>query len=95
MMSPLKYSVSIDSLACLFQETRQQRPPIWDADAWQSWLAAMAQVLGAFHDPARRWAAMVLVADDLMRSMPGLAMGLAYGTIEEAVRQGQKERPPR
>lgn len=82
---------SSDCITELFNEIRRARPPIYDGDLWHTWLAAMAQVLMAFHDPARRWAAMVLVAYDLMQEMPGLGMDLAYGTIEQAVRQGQEK----
>ena len=76
-----------DSLVLLFMETRQQRPPVWDGEAWQRWLASIAQVIAAYQRPERRWGAIVLIADDLQRAMPGLSLALAYGAVEEAVRQ--------
>ena len=80
-----------DSLVLLFMEIRQQRPPVYLADEWQRWLAAMGQTIAAFPTPERRWAAIVLIADDLVRAMPGLALDLAYGTVDEAVRQASGE----
>ena len=82
-----------DSLVLLFMETRQARPPVYLPDEWQSWLTAMAQVITAFPTPERRWAAIVLIADDLARALPGTPLDLAFVVVQRAVNKATtKER---
>lgn len=70
-----------DSLLELFESVRRDRPPIYLADEWAHWLDAIGKVLAAFPTEARRWAAAVLVANDLVRAMPGLSLPTAYRMI--------------
>jgi hypothetical protein len=75
-----------DSLLEVLMELRRDRPPVWDCDARLEWFEAIGQVISAMHDPARQWAAKVLIASDLATSMPGLPLALAFGVVENAVR---------
>jgi hypothetical protein len=79
--------MTTDSLHLLFQETRQSRPPVWQADEWQNWLQAIGQVIAAFPSRERQWAVAALVANDLVVAMPGLSLPVAYHVVEEAVQR--------
>lgn len=74
-----------DSLIELFESVRCSRPPVYDADRWSPWLAALGQVVAAFPTTERRGACVVLVADDLAKAVPGVSLSMAYGTIARAV----------
>lgn len=75
----------VDALLVMLDELRRQRPAIYDADAWGQWEASIGQAIGALSTQAKRWAATVLVADDLCQAMPGLPLSLAYQRIQDAV----------
>ena len=77
--------MSMDVLTEMFEELRAQRPPIYDGDAWQSWLCAIGDCISALPTQKQRWAATVLCGDDLATAMPVLPLSLAYHTILEAV----------
>ena len=74
-----------DCLVEMFEQVRAQRPPIYDGDAWQSWLCAIGDCISALPTQQQRWAATVLVANDLVLAMPGLSLAMAHLAILEAV----------
>ena len=84
----------MDALCELFDQVRSQRPPIHDGNAWQSWLCAIGECISALPGGRdARWAATVLVSDDLCRAMPGTPLTMAYLMIQTAVfRAGGLER---
>lgn len=74
-----------DCLIELFDQVRSQRPAVYMADEGQKWLCAIGDCISALPTQSQRWAATVLVAGDLQASMPGLPLGNAYLSIQEAV----------
>ena len=76
-----------DSLLVLLDDVRKSRPPVYDADLFGQYLAAIGQVLAALPETPQRWACMVLVAQDLIQAIPGLNMLMAYATVQEAVQR--------
>ena len=83
----------MDALCELFDQVRAQRPPIYDADAWQSWLCAIGDCISALPTRDQRWASTILVANDLVLAMPGTPLSMAHLMIQTAVfRAGGLER---
>ena len=78
-------TTSRDCAVEIFDDIRASRPPIYDGDAWQSWLCAIGDCISALPTQQQRWAATVLCGDDLATAMPGMPLSLAYHTILEAV----------
>jgi len=74
-----------DSLVDLFTDLRESRPHIANATAWHEWVRAMAQTICEFPTAERRWACRVLLADDLVKAMPGLSLPFAYRIIADAI----------
>jgi len=78
-------TTSRDCAVEIFDDIRASRPPIYDGDAWQSWLCAIGDCISALPTQQQRWAATVLVANDLVLAMPGLSLAMAHLSILEAV----------
>lgn len=74
-----------DCLLELFDQVRAQRPPVYDCDSWHNWLAAIGDCISALPSQRQRWAATVLVGNDICESMPGTPLAVAHLTILEAV----------
>lgn len=70
-----------DSLVTMFDEIRRQRPPVYDADRWAAWLAAIAQTVQALPTFEQRWASVALLADDLVRALPGVPLVIAFRSL--------------
>ena len=67
-----------DSLTELYDALRRTRPRVFDADRWLPWVDAMAPVVQAMPGKTHRWAAVVLLANDLHREMPPLSIAHAF-----------------
>jgi hypothetical protein len=78
-------TMSTDCLQLMVSELRQARPPVQDADAFGNWEAAMGQAIAALGTQEMRWAATVLVANDLVLAMPGLVLSVAFQRVAETV----------
>ena len=74
-----------DILTDMLADLQATRPPIYDFERWQAWLAAVGQTVSAFPTVERRWACVVILANDLCLAMPGLSLALAYNTLAHAV----------
>jgi len=74
-----------DAVIDMLEELRVQRPPVYLADEWAQWEASIGKVIAALPRRDQRWAATVLVANDLVLAMPGLPLTLAYQRMTEAV----------
>ena len=74
-----------DVLQQMLAEARARRPPIADADAWGQWLAELAQIIQALPRYEQRWAATVLVSNDLVCAHPGLSLKVAYWRLAQDV----------
>jgi hypothetical protein len=74
-----------DCLIVMLEQVRHQRPPIYLSDEWQNWLCAIGDCISALPTRDQRWAAGVLVANDLVLAMPGLSLAMAHFTVLEAV----------
>ena len=74
---------STDVLQQMLAEARSRRPPIADADAWAGWLAELAQIIQALPCYSQRWAATVLVSNDLVLAHPGLSLDVAYWRLAQ------------
>lgn len=77
-----------DCLQAMFEELRTTIPPLpallSDADARQGWLSSVALVIGAMKKPAQQWAALTVLAQDLVTTRyPDLPLALAYGVLAE------------
>jgi|CXWL01.1.fsa_nt_gi hypothetical protein len=70
-----------DALNQMIDDLRRHRPQPYDADAWGSWERAIVQAISALPPQERQWAAIVLVANDLLADMPGLSLAMAYGFL--------------
>lgn len=70
-----------DCLVTMFEDLRKQRPPCYDADRWQAWIAQMREAVQALPRFDQRWASVGLLADDLMRAMPGMPLPMAFGWL--------------
>ena len=78
-------TTSRDCAVEIFDDIRASRPPIYDGDAWQSWLCAIGDCISALPTQKQRWDATVLCGDDLATAMPGLPLSLAYHVVLEQV----------
>jgi len=74
-----------DCLIVMLEQVRQQRPPVFMADEYANWLCAIGDCIAALPTQDQRWAAGVLVANDLVLAMPGLSLAMAHLSILEAV----------
>ena len=74
-----------DSLYAILLDVRKARPLVADAKALDAWLAALTQLIQALPTPHARWAAVVLVANDLARAMPGIPLSLTYGWLVQRI----------
>lgn len=72
---------SQDSLTAMVDDLRAHRPPLDAADAWATWERGIIQAISALPTQERQWAAIVLVANDLLEEMPGLSLKLIYGCL--------------
>ncbi|MGH8103784.1 MAG: hypothetical protein ACREJQ_04600 [bacterium] len=72
-----------DSLQVMLLDVRKSRPALCDVAAMAAWLDALTQLVQALPKPHQRWAAVVLVADDLTSAMPGIPLSLAYGWLAQ------------
>jgi len=81
-----------DVLVEMFADLRRQRPPVYDADGWAGWIAAMRQVIQVLPTYDQRWASVVLLADDLAGAMrmplPIMSRALAGLLLAEGERVG-------
>ena len=82
-----------DSLMQMFQDLRAKRPPVYLADERQQWVAALAQVVQAIPKPERRWACLVLVANDVAQSMPGCSLAVVFHSLATQLLCEEDRRP--
>ena len=75
----------MDVLTEMFEELRTQQPKIYLADEYATWLCAIGYCIAALPTQDQRWAAGVLIANDLCNAMPGLSLAMAHFTVLEAV----------
>ena len=76
---------STDVLQQMLAEARSRRPSIADVEAWGAWLAELAQIIQALPCYSQRWAATVLVSNDLVLAHPGLSLDVAYWRLAQDV----------
>jgi hypothetical protein len=81
----LERIVMSDVLIDMIDELRATRPPCYLADEWQAWLNAIGQAITALPTQAQRWAATILVANDLVQAMPGLPLSVAFVRVQAAI----------
>jgi len=74
-----------DVVVTMFDELRAQRPPVYDADRWNAWLASLAQVVQAVPRFEQRWACVALLADDVAAALPGVPVGMAFRSLAPRV----------
>ena len=74
-----------DSLHAMLLDVRKARPPLQDVKACEVWLDALAQVIQALPRPEQRWAAVVLVANDLALAIPGIPLSMTYGWLAQRI----------
>jgi hypothetical protein len=74
-----------DCVVSMLDELRRQRPPVFDADAFGSWEAAIGQVIASLPGRDQRWGATVLVAQDLCDAMPGMPLPVAFLRVQTAI----------
>jgi hypothetical protein len=74
-----------DCLIEMLDQVRGQRPAVYMCDEFNNWLCAIGDCISALPTRDQRWAASVLVANDLALAMPGLPLSLAHTTILNAV----------
>lgn len=74
-----------DAIVQMLDELRGQRPPVFDADAFGNWEAAIGQAISALPLAEQRWAATVLVANDLCTAMPGMPLSMAFFRVQTAI----------
>ena len=72
-----------DCLITMLAEVRTRRPPVFLADEWAAWVAEVGQIISALLTREQRWAATVLVGDEM--AVPGMPLAVAYHVILEAV----------
>ena len=70
-----------DVMNAMFDDLRAQRPPVYDADRWSAWLASLAQVVQAMPRFEQRWALVALLANDVVRAVPGVPVGMAFRSL--------------
>ncbi|MGL4296243.1 MAG: hypothetical protein ACRCTG_11045 [Aestuariivirga sp.] len=70
-----------DCLVQMVDELRMQRPPVYDADRFRSWIEGLREAVQALPRFDQRWASVVLVADDLAKAMPCMPMGMAFSWL--------------
>jgi hypothetical protein len=74
----------------MFDQVRAQRPAVYLGDEWQSWLCAIGDCIAALPTRDQRWAAGVLVANDICLAIPGTPLAVAHLAILEAVMKAGK-----
>jgi hypothetical protein len=77
--------VVTDARAILFEDIRAARPPIFDADQYESWREAIGQSILAYPETADRWACVTCLAHDLINAYPHIAMHHALHMMAECV----------
>ena len=75
----------MDVLTEMFEELRTQQPKIYLADEYATWLRQIGMAIAALPTQQQRWAAGVLVGDDIVRQMPGTSLAMAYHVVLEQV----------
>ena len=75
----------MDALITMFNELRATRPPIYDGDKWPIWEDQISQVIANMPTRDQRWASVMLLADDLSQSLPGMPKVVAFLRIQDAV----------
>lgn len=70
-----------DALTQMIEDLRAARPKIYQAEAWAQWERGIVQAISALPTQEQQWAAIVLVANDLLEDMPGLSLAMAYGFL--------------
>lgn len=79
-----------DALVQMLFELRTQRPPVYQCDERQHWLAAIGQVISGIHDPQQRKDAIELITLDLCAAY-GLRKELALHEVHVAVFSAEVE----
>ena len=78
-------TTSHDSLQAMLLNVRKARPPLQNLEACEAWLDALTQLIQALPTPHARWAAVVLVANDLALALPGLPLSMTYGWLAQRI----------
>lgn len=84
LLMPIR-TKSQDCLLVMFDQVRAQRPEIYQGDEWQTWLCAIGDCISALPTQPQRWAATILVANDLVMAIPGTSLPIAHLAIQDAV----------
>ena len=66
-------------------DVRQARPPLQNLEACEAWLDALTQIIQALPRPEQKWAAVVLVANDLALAIPGIPLSMTYGWLAQRI----------
>lgn len=74
-----------DCSLIMFDDIRAMRPSIAGGEKWQNWLAAIGDCISALPTQPQRWAATVLVANDVVMAVPGTTLAIAHLAIQDAV----------
>jgi hypothetical protein len=84
--------ITTDCVLTMLEELRTQRPAVYLADEFAAWEASVGQVISSLPGQAQRWAATVLVANDLCVAMPGLPLSVAFLRVQTALYGAPLER---
>lgn len=75
----------MDAIVEMFDQVRSQRPALFLGDERETWIAAVADCISALPTRDQRWAAGVLVANDIATVLPGTPIQLAHLLVLDAV----------
>lgn len=84
-MGPTHRLTERDCLVQMVDELRGQRPPVYDADRFRTWIEGLRETVQALPRFEQRWASVALVADDLARAMPCMPMGMAFNWLARQI----------